>query len=195
VCKLRKSLYGLKQAPREWYRKFHEFMLSQGYTRSEIDHCLYTKQAKDSSLIILVLYVDDMLLGGKHLEDISVLKSKMAKVFDMKDLGEASHILGMRICRDRSKRLLYLSQKDYVDKVLKRFHMDEGKALSTRLPSYVKLSLKDCPQSDEEKAEMAKIPYASVVGSLMYAMIATRPDIAFAVGVVSRYMSNPGKKH
>ena len=119
----------------------------------------------------------------------------MAKVFDMKDMGEASHILGMCIHRDRSKKLLYLSQEEYIDRVLLRFNMDRGKALSTPLPSYVKLSKQDCPQSDEEKAEMDKLPYASAVGSLMYAMIATRPDIAFAVGVVSRYMSNPGKKH
>ncbi|MCO5570232.1 hypothetical protein L7F22_023950 [Adiantum nelumboides] len=73
--------------------------------------------------------------------------------------------------------------------------MDRGKASSVPLPSYVKLSKQDCPESEEEKYEMEKISYASAVGSLMYAMIATRPDIAFAVGVVSRYMSNPGKKH
>ena len=136
-----------------------------------------------------------MLIAGKHLEEISALKSKMAKLFDMKDMGEASHILGMRIERDRSKKLIWLSQTEYFDKVLQRFNMDKGKALSVPLQSYVKLSKQDCPVSDQEKAEMEKIPYASAVGSLMYAMIATRPDIAFAVGVVSRYMSNPGKKH
>ena len=121
----------------------------------------------------------------------------MAKVFDMKDMGEASHILGMRIHKDQSKKMLYLSQEDYIDKVLHRFNMDRGKALSTPLPSYVKPSKQDFPQSDEEKAEMDKLPYVSAVGSLMYAMIATRPDIAFAVGVVSssRYMSNLGKTH
>ena len=123
------------------------------------------------------------------------MKSKLHANFDMKDMGEASHILGMRIQRDRCKRLLYLSQVEYIDKVLKRFNMERGKALSTPLPPYVKLSKNDCPMSDDEKAEMAKIPYSFVVGSLMYAMIATRPDIAFAVGVVSRHMSNPGKKH
>ena len=136
-----------------------------------------------------------MLIAGKHLEEISALKSKMAKSFDMKDMGEASHILGMRIERDRSKKLIWLSQTEYIDKVLQCFNMDKGKALSVPLQSYVKLSKQDCPVSDQEKAEMEKIPYASAVGSLMYAMIATRPDIAFAVGVVSRYMSNPGKKH
>ena len=113
----------------------------------------------------------------------------------MKDMGKASHILGMRIQRDRSKKLLYLSQAEYIDKVLQCFTMDKGKAISCPLPSYVKLSKQDCPMSDEDKDKLDKLPYASAVGSLMYAMIATRPDIAFAVGVVSRYMSNPGKKH
>ena len=73
--------------------------------------------------------------------------------------------------------------------------MEKGKAMSAPLPPHVKLSLNDCPKSDADKAEMAKVPYSSAVGSIMYAMICTRPDIAFAVGVVSRYMSNPGKKH
>jgi ATP-binding cassette subfamily B (MDR/TAP) protein 1 len=109
VCRLKKSLYGLKQAPRQWYHKFHSFMLSQGYRRSDVDHCLYTKRATDGSLLILVLYVDDMLIVGNSSEEISVLKSKLHANFDMKDMGEASHILGMRIRRDRCKRLLYLS--------------------------------------------------------------------------------------
>ena len=97
--------------------------------------------------------------------------------------------------RDREKRLLYLSQSEYLEKILKRFNMMGGKTLSTPLPSYVKLCLDDCPKSDAERDEMAKVPYSSAVGSLMYAMICTRPDIAYAVGVVSRYMANPGKKH
>ncbi|MCO5567257.1 hypothetical protein L7F22_020946 [Adiantum nelumboides] len=113
----------------------------------------------------------------------------------MKDLGDASHILGMRIIRDRNRGLLYLSQQTYVEKVLKHFNMERGKSLSTPLAPHLKLSKADCPKSDTKKAEMAKIPYASACGSLMYAMVATRPDIAYAVGVVSRFMSNPGKKH
>ena len=81
--------------------------------------------------------------------------------------------------------MLYLSQREYVGKVLQRFHMDDAKGISTPLPPYVKLSALDSPQTDVDRAEMAKIPYASACGSLMYAMVATRPDIAFAVGVVS----------
>ena len=91
----------------------------------------------------------------------------------MKDLGDANHILGMRIIKDRTKRILYLSQKDYISKVLQCFNMEGGKAISTPLPPYVKLSAKDSLKSDMEKAEMSKVPYASCVDSLMYAMIAT----------------------
>ena len=97
VCKLKKSLYGLKQAPREWYHKFHSFMLSQGYKHSDTDHCLYTKQAKDGSFLILILYVDDMLIVGKNIHEVDALKSKLNATFDIKAFGEASHILGMHI--------------------------------------------------------------------------------------------------
>ena len=170
-------------------------MLSQGYKRSDTDHCLYTKRAKDGSLLILILYVDDMLIAGNNSDEIAALKSKLNATFDMKDLGAASHILGMRITQNRDKKVLFVSQSAYIDKVLKHFNMEKGKAMSAPLPPHVKLSLNDCPKSNADKAEMAKVPYSSAVGSIMYAMICTRPDIAFAVGVVSRYMSNLGKKH
>jgi hypothetical protein len=195
VCKLKKSLYGLKQSPRLWYQKFDAFMKTQGYTRSNEDACLYTKTCSDGSFITLILYVDDMLIVGKNKGELSSLKKNLGQNFDMKDLGDAKHILGMRITRDRSKRCIYLSQAEYISKVLKRFNMESAKPLSTPLPTYVKLSTCDCPTSDEDKEFMSKVPYQSAVGSLMYAMVATRPDIAFAVGAVSRFMSNPGKKH
>ena len=136
-------------------------MLSQGYRRSDIDHCLYTKRAKDGSLLILILYVDDMLLASTNINELAALKSKLNDTFDMKDLGDASHILGMRFVRDRDKKVLYLSLAEYIDKVLKRFNMERGKALSTPLPPYVKLCLNDCPKSDVEKAEMAKVLFYS----------------------------------
>ena len=82
-----------------------------------------------------------------------------------------------------------------MQKVLEHFNMQKGKSLSTLLPTYLKLSKDDCPKFDEEKAAMAKVPYALACGSLMYTMVAMRPDIAYAMGVVSKFMSNPGKKH
>ena len=130
---------------------------------SEEDHCFYVKKAIDGSLLILIIYVDDMLLAGKCKQSLDALKVELHKAFEMKDLGIASHILGMHIHRDREKRLLYLSQKEYIGKVLERFHMQGAKALSTPLPTYCKLSQDDSPKSNDERAEMSKIPYASAV--------------------------------
>ena len=111
----------------------------------------------------------------------------------MKDLGAAKQILGMRITRDRKNRKLTLSQNEYIQKVLKRFNMHNAKPVSTPFASHFKLSKEMCPKTQEDMDYMSKVPYASAVGSLMYAMVCTRPDIAHAVGVVSRYMKNPGK--
>ncbi len=195
VCKLNRALYGLKQSSRQWYKKFDTFMLSQGFKRSHADHCLYTKKDEDGSPIILVLYVDDMLIAGKHKSTIDALKRQLNSAFAMKDLGDAEHILGMRIKRDRKLKMLFLSQEKYIAKVLDRFNMAGAKSLGVPLPPHTKLSKADCPKDDVAVNAMKGIPYASACGSLMYAMVATRPDIAHAVGVVSRYMSNPGKAH
>src|SRR3954469_22976280 len=113
----------------------------------------------------------------------------------MKDLGEARKILGMEITRDRSADALWLSQKNHILKVLERFNMTEARSVTTPLIGHFRLSSEQCPQSPGEEDEMSRVPYASAVGSLMYAMVCTRPDLAFAVSTVSRFMSNPGKQH
>ena len=194
VCKLIKSLYGLKQAPRRWYLKFDSFMMKNGYTRSDMDHCCYFKQF-DSSYIILLLYVDDMLIAGSNMREINRLKRQMSEEFEMKDMGAAKQILGMSIIRDRSEGTLKLSQEKYIGKLLEKFSIQDAKTRSTPLATHFNLTKKQSPKTDEDKKDMAKVPYASAVGSLMYAMVCTRPDIAHAVGVVSRFMSNPGKEH
>ncbi|KAL2254166.1 UNVERIFIED_CONTAM: Retrovirus-related Pol polyprotein from transposon TNT 1-94 [Sesamum indicum] len=194
VCRLKKSLYGLKQAPRQWYRKFDNFMLEIGFSRCNADHCCYMKRF-DEFFIILLLYVDDMLIAGSNVKEINRLKDQLSRKFDMKDLGEARQILGMKITRDKGIGKLWLSQSDYIEKVLCRFKMENAKLVGTPLGNQFKLSNSDSPQTDSERAKMRVTPYASAIGSLMYAMICTRPDIAHAVGVVSRFMSNPGVMH
>ena len=136
-----------------------------------------------------------MLIIRTNMIDIAGLESKLNDTFDMKDLGEANHILGMRIVRDREKKVLFLSQSEYIGKVIMHFNMEGGKVRSTPLASYLKLSLSDCPTFDAKWVNMAKVPHSSAIGSLMYAMICIRPNIDHAVGVVCRYMSNLGKKH
>ena len=113
----------------------------------------------------------------------------------MKDLGAAKQIFGMRITRDRKNYKLTLSQNEYIQKVLEIFNMQNEKPISTPLASHLKLSKEMCPKNQEEMNYMSKVPYALAFGSLMYAMVCIRPDIAHAVGVVSRYMKNPGKEH
>ncbi|KAL5733960.1 hypothetical protein ACOSP7_031821 [Xanthoceras sorbifolium] len=194
VCRLKKSLYGLKQALRQWYKKFDSFMSSSGFTRCQADHCCYIKRF-DNSFIILLLYVDDMLVAGSDMQEIMNLKRELSKQFAMKDLGAAKQILGMRIKRDTKSETLLLSQAEYIKKVLSRFNMQDAKPVSTPLGVHFRLSKEQSPKTEEERTHMAKVPYASAIGSLMYAMVCTRPDIAQAVGAVSRYMNNPGKIH
>ncbi|GJT52998.1 retrovirus-related pol polyprotein from transposon TNT 1-94 [Tanacetum coccineum] len=195
VCRLNKSLYGLKQAPRCWYKRFDSFIIGLGYNRLHADPCAYFKRFGNNDFVILLLYVDDMLVAGPNKDRISKLKAQLAREFEMKDLGPANKILGMQIHRDRVSRKIWLSQKSYVKKILQRFNMQDCKPISTPFPTNIKLSSKMSPSSEKERMEMSRVPYASAVGSLMFAMICTRPDIAHAVGVVSRYMAEPGKKH
>ena len=168
-------------------------MSEQGYTRCHSDHCVYLKRKNDGSYIILLLYVDGMLVAGSNMQEINVLKTKLANSFAMKDLGAAKQILCMRITRDRKNRKLTLSQNEYIQKVLKIFNMHNAKLVSTPFSIHFKLSNEMCTKTQEDMDYMSKVPYASTVGSLMYAMVCTRLDIAHAVGVVSRYMNNPGK--
>jgi hypothetical protein len=101
----------------------------------------------------------------------------------------------MEIIRDRQKKKLFLYQKSYILKILSRFGMSTAKSLSTPAAANSRLSLAFTPQTEAEKEHMSHVPYASAVGSLMYAMVCTRPDIAHAVSVVSRFMAQPGKEH
>ncbi|CAH9124988.1 unnamed protein product, partial [Cuscuta epithymum] len=130
VCRLMKSLYGLKQAPRQWYKKFESFMAEHDFTKTKSDHCVFIKRYERGDFLILLLYVDDMLIIGQDRIKIDALKKDLSKSFAMKDLGPAKQILGMRITRDRSKRLLWISQERYIEKVLERFNMNKSKPVN-----------------------------------------------------------------
>jgi len=188
VCKLTKSIYGLKQASRQLYHKFHQVILSFGFEMNLVDDCVYHK-FKGSKFIFLILYVDDILLATNDIGILLETKKFLSKNFEMKDLGDASFVLGIQIHRDRSRGILGLSQRSYIDKVLKRFSMHECKSGDTPVDKGDKFSLNQCPKGILEIEEMQKIPYVSAVGSLMYAQVCTRPDIAYIVGVLGRYLS------
>ena len=194
VCKLKKSIYGLKPASRQWYYKFHGVITSFGFIENPMDQCIYQK-VSGSKTYFLVLYVDDILLATNDKGMMHGVKQFLSKNFDMKDMGEASYVIGIKIHRDRSRGILGLSQETYINKILERFWMKDCSPSVAPIMKGDKLSLNQCPKNNLENESMKNIPYASVVGSLMYAQVCTRPDIAYAVGVLGRYQSNPGVDH
>ena len=113
----------------------------------------------------------------------------------MKDLGEAAYILGIKIYRDRSKRLIGLSQSTYINKVLNRFSMKNSKRGFLPMLHGISLSKTQCPMTQDERDHMSKIPYASAIGSIMYAILCTRPDVSYALSIMSRYQSDPSESH
>ncbi|GJT26870.1 retrotransposon protein, putative, ty1-copia subclass [Tanacetum coccineum] len=126
VCKLQRSIYGLKQASRQWNKRFDEEIKKFGFTQNRDEPCVYRK-ASGSNVVFLILYVDDILIMGNNIPRLKEVKDYLGKCFSMKDLGEAAYILGIKIYRDRSKRLIGLSQSAYIDKILKKFNMHNSK--------------------------------------------------------------------
>ncbi|KAK8619691.1 hypothetical protein V6N13_135973 [Hibiscus sabdariffa] len=194
VCKLQRSIYGLKQASRSWNLRFNEAIQEFGFIRNEDEPCVY-KKFSGSIVSFLVLYVDDILIIGNDIPTLQSIKTWLSSCFSMKDLGEAAYILGVKIYRDRSRRLLGLSQSTYIDKVLKRFSMVESKRGFLPMRHGISLSKEMCPSTPQERERMSQIPYASAIGSIMYAMICTRPDLSYALSMTSRYQANPGEGH
>ncbi|GJU84592.1 putative RNA-directed DNA polymerase [Tanacetum coccineum] len=149
------------------------FMQRAGYKRCAMDHCFYLKKVGSSS-IILLLYVDDMLVAGSDMAEIKKLKRQLSQEFEMKDLGPAKQILGMSIIRDKTKGTLRLSQEKYKGKVLEKFNMKDAEARCQPLGDHFKLSEKQAPKTETSRRRKAKVPYASTVGSVMYAMEAVK---------------------
>nr|CBG76256.1 OO_Ba0005L10-OO_Ba0081K17.7 [Oryza officinalis] len=160
------------------------------FLHGELEEDIYMEQPE---AIYLLLYVDDMLIAAKDKSEIAKLKAQLSSEFEMKDFGAAKKILGMKITRERQSGKLYISQKCYIEKLRRRFNMHDAKPMSTPLAAHFRLSSDLCPQSDYDIEYMSRVSYSSVVGSLMYAMICSRPDLFHALSIVSRYMANPGK--
>ena len=140
--------------------------------------------------------MDDILLAANDKSLLYEVKQFLSKNFDMKDMGEASYVIGIKIHRERSRGILGLSQETYIKKVLERFRMNDcSPSVVAPIVKGDRFSLNQCPKNELEQEQMKNIPYALAVGSLMYAQVCTRPDIAFAVGMLGRYQSNPGIDH
>lgn len=194
ICKLNKPLYGLKQSGREWYRKLDNFLLNHEGRRTEADPCVYTFNENESQ-VILMIYVDDLIIASRKYNEIVKIKKILQRTFKMVDLGPINHILDMDIKRDGITGKLRLSQEKYVQDLIDKFHLADAKDVTTPLEANIKISKELGSYNKEERLEMQKKPYRELVGGLIYLANATRPDIAFAAGTLSRFCSDLGTLH
>jgi len=139
--------------------------------------------------------MDDMFIASQNLLAIQKMKSQPRSEFEMKDIRAIEKILGIEIKRDQVQKKLFLCQKVYIQKVLNHFRMTSAKPVCTPLTTSICLPELNTAQLTSKKEYMSHVPYASVVGSLMYVIVCTRPDLTQAVSVMSKYIGNPGKEH
>ncbi|CAI7841280.1 unnamed protein product [Closterium sp. NIES-53] len=180
VWKLKRTLYGLKQSPRGWYKHIDDFLLQHGFARSECDSALYVLKEGEKQLVLL-LYVDDLLLFSESKDLIPEVKQRLGAEFAMRDLGPVTYYLGMHVDHDQANGTIHLQQEKYVKGVVESFGMGNSKPVGTPLATGF-----SCLTGEEESTldEPEGKRFLSLVGSLMYAAVSTRPDLAYAAGVL-----------
>ena len=185
VCLLHKSLYGLKQASRQWFSKFSTAIMGLGFSQSPSDHSLFIKNV-DGLFIALLVYVDDVIIASNNQGAIADLKSELNKLFKLKDLGDVKYFLGLEIAK--SSTGICVSQRKYVLDLLSDFGYLGCKAASTPMEANVKLSM-------DEGVDLPDVSlYRRLLGKLLYLTL-TRPDISYAVGRLSQFISRPKLPH
>ena len=189
VLKLRYSLYGLVQAGHNWNETLNEWLLSIGFLRSEADTCLYSLR-RNGLKLLLVVVVDDLIYGGDD-DMITWFKDTIDQRFKATHDGEAKWILGLKLRRNRTDRTLTVTQEVYAIDILNRFEMNDCKPSNTPLPLGTELTR--APEFDRSKG--INLPYKELVGSLMYLAIGTRPDLAYSVSLLCRYMDGYSDQH
>ncbi|GJX64024.1 zinc finger, CCHC-type containing protein [Tanacetum coccineum] len=174
-----------EEAPKQWHQKFDNTMLESGFKINECEKCVYVKDTS-SGYVILCLYVDDMLIVGSNDKMIRSTKDMLKSKFDMKDMGLADVILGIKIIRTQNG--LVLSQAHYVDKILNTHNVGDSGQARTPIDTSIHLS-------KNRGLGVAQLEYSRIIGMLMYLMTGTRPDLAYVVSRLSRYTSNPSYAH
>ena len=192
VCLLKKAIYGLKQASRQWNIKIHQSLLDLGFSRTYSDAGVYVyRRQGGDSVTIVVLYVDDLLIFGDRPKHIKQVKDTLSSQYKMTDLGPVQRFLGLRITRDLRARTIEIDQTEYIQSVLERFNMADCKPARTPLPAGAVLEQSDHPPATDAFRKR----YQSLIGSLLYATLGTRPDIDFAVTRLSKFNANPSNTH
>lgn len=182
---MKKTIYGLKQSSREWFERFKQVVKKHNYKQAQSDDTLFFKHSPDGKITIIIVYVDDMIITGDDFVEQEKLKGVLSKEFEVKDLGPMKYFLGMEVAR--TKQGIVVSQRKYILD-LKETGMSGCKPVATPVEPKGKFK-----QVTKEKP-VDKRMYQRLVGKLIY-LSHTRPDIAFAVSLVSQYMHNPLEEH
>ncbi|CAI5527208.1 unnamed protein product [Closterium sp. Naga37s-1] len=189
---LRRPVYGLRQAPREWHDTLRTTLAALGFAPSTADPSLFLRTDTTLPPFYVLVYVDDLVFATADTEALAHVKSELQKRHTCTDLGELTSYLGLRITRDRAQRTITLTQSHMVQQVLHRFRFTYSSPQSTPLPTGHSLS---APPSDESVETSG--PYPELVGCLMYLMTCTRPDLAYPLSILARYVApgRHGKEH
>ena len=194
VVRLLKGLYGIKQGPRIWALKLHSVLTGIGSERTDCDHSVYVYR-RGGVRIMLPIHVDDLLLASNSREALQHVKSELGGHSKLHDLGPVTPILGMKIVHDHTARTINLSQPGYIRSILDGFNMSDCNPCLTPMDESTRLSVSMSPQTPEERLGMKAVPYRKLVGKLVYLAVATRPDIAYVVGMLCRLVENPREAH
>jgi hypothetical protein len=185
VYKLRKALYGLKQAPRAWYGRVRGFLFGRGFEMGKVDQTLFLiRQGRD--ILIVQVYVDDIVFGGSSNSLVTRLAEDMSREFEMSMMGELQFFLGLQI--KQSKEGTFVHQAKYTKDIVRKFKMDDSKAMKTPMSTTTALD------ADEEDEHVGQKEYRSMIGSLLY-LTAMRPDIQFSVCLCARFQASPRTSH
>ena len=188
VCRLNHSLYGLKQAPRCWNSVLDQKLKENGFVQTASNPCIYKAVSGDD--FIIGIYVDDILLAGKSKERMIEVKSVLSNMFEVKDLGELNYFLGVKVVQNHKDGTIWIGQPTFTESLLNKFQMHQCKSLTTPTDTGTKLV-----NGTEDSEYVDKSEYQSLVGSLLYLSMRTRPDITYAVSVTARFCSNPTTQH
>lgn len=187
VCLLKGSLYGLKQAGLQWNTEVNNVLTRLGLKRSNSDSCIYFAGNSDRLLLVSV-YVDDFLITSQDLKWIKYIKDQLSTYFDVKDLGKARYCLGLEICQ--SPGIITIKQSSYIKQIIKKFNMVEANPVVTPLEVGMKLANEEVKENNP-----SELPYRELVGALMYAAVATRPDIFYAVSFLAQFNNSYNVRH
>jgi len=195
VCHLKKGLYGLKQAGRGWQKMLTAVFINDlGFKRSAVDHSVFILKT-DKEHTVVAVATDDMAVTSRRISDVAKFKSELRKHFDITDLGEMTRFLGFDVRRDRAARTIAINQEAYIKTLGERFRLTDAKPVTTPMDSGVQFSKEQGPSTPTQIARMKGVPYSEAIGSILWPVMVSRPDAAFAVSTLSQFIQNPGPAH